>query len=145
LPHLSDINVLMALCDPRHQQHGAAKRWMAQVSAPSSVGLCRVTQLGLLRLLNNPAVMRQGVLTAVEAWAAVDLIASDERFVFHAEPAGLETLLRGHMERAKHSPKIWSDAYLAAFAQTLGLTLVTFDRGFGEFAGLNYLLLGGQD
>jgi predicted nucleic acid-binding protein len=35
----------------------------------------------------------------------------------------------------------WTDAYLAAFARSAGLRLVTFDRGFARFSGLEVLLL----
>ena len=39
------------------------------------------------------------------------------------------------------SPKMWMDAYLAAFAETAGLTLVTFDRALaGKVKGA--MLLG---
>ena len=36
---------------------------------------------------------------------------------------------------------MWTDAYLAAFAQSAGLRLVSFDRGFGRFLGLEKLVL----
>ena len=40
----------------------------------------------------------------------------------------LESPLRVMTKAAIASPKTWMDAYLAAFAETAGLTLVTFDR-----------------
>jgi predicted nucleic acid-binding protein len=39
------------------------------------------------------------------------------------------------------SPKLWMDAWLAALAMGANLQLVTFDRGFTQFDGLNLLLL----
>jgi predicted nucleic acid-binding protein len=33
------------------------------------------------------------------------------------------------------------DAYLAAFAITGGLELITFDKGFSKFGGLRYAVL----
>jgi hypothetical protein len=41
------------------------------------------------------------------------------------------------------SPKLWMDAYLAAFAMNGGLRLVTIDRDFKRFEahGLDLLLL----
>ena len=37
--------------------------------------------------------------------------------------------------------RMWSDAYLAAFAVTGDLRMVTFDRDFNRFTGLNCLRL----
>ena len=42
---------------------------------------------------------------------------------------------------ATFSPKVWNDAYLAAFARTAGLTLITFDRGFAQFTDLTAAIL----
>lgn len=39
------------------------------------------------------------------------------------------------------SPKLWMDAYLAAFAVTAGLTMVTIDVGFRQFSGLGQIVL----
>ena len=45
--------------------------------------------------------------------------------------------------RPQASPRIWTDAYLAAFAIALGAEMVTFDRGFIVYRdrGLNLALL----
>jgi predicted nucleic acid-binding protein len=34
------------------------------------------------------------------------------------------------------TPGLWTDAYLAAFALSAGLRMVSFDSDFGRFAGL---------
>jgi predicted nucleic acid-binding protein len=34
------------------------------------------------------------------------------------------------------APRLWTDAYLAAYAQASGLVLVTFDQGFHQFDSL---------
>jgi len=39
------------------------------------------------------------------------------------------------------SPRLWTDAYLAAFASSGGYRLVSFDRDFAQFEGLNVRLL----
>jgi predicted nucleic acid-binding protein len=58
VPALCDVNVLPALVTDRHALHGLAVRWAESVPTGGAV-LCRVAQTGLLRLLNNPAVMRE--------------------------------------------------------------------------------------
>jgi predicted nucleic acid-binding protein len=55
----------------------------------------------------------------------------------------LEGVWRQLAETETASPKLWMDAYLAAFAITGGLRLVTFDKDFRKFEnqGLDWLLL----
>ena len=40
------------------------------------------------------------------------------------------------------SPKLWMDAYLAAFAIAADVELVTTDKAFGRFEGLKVTVLG---
>ncbi len=40
----------------------------------------------------------------------------------------MDVIFRTATDRDEASPNAWTDAYLAAFAETAGLTLVTFDR-----------------
>lgn len=42
---------------------------------------------------------------------------------------------------SKAAPKLWMDAYLAAFAVAGGYQLVTTDKAFKQFKGLNHLVL----
>jgi predicted nucleic acid-binding protein len=58
---LCDVNVLLALVTDRHAAHAIAVRWLDSVTVGGST-ICRVAQTGLLRLLNNLAVMREDAL-----------------------------------------------------------------------------------
>ena len=60
-----------------------------------------------------------------------------------AVPVGLDHLWRRLTTTRSYSPKVWNDAYLAGFAMAGGLTVVTFDRGFGSIPDLNLQLLHG--
>lgn len=64
---LCDVNVLLAMCSDRHVHHGVASEWAGGVTKRHEIAVCRVTQLGLLRLLNNPAVMKEEALTTRSA------------------------------------------------------------------------------
>jgi predicted nucleic acid-binding protein len=66
----------------RHVHHATAANWLDRQE--EDLALCRVTQMSLLSLMSNPAVMGQDVL--------------------------------------------WTDDYLAAFAQAADATLATLDR-----------------
>ena len=62
--------------------------------------------------------------------------------VFANEPSGLENewiRLAGLDLRA---PKVWMNAYLAAFAISGGFELVTIDTAFLQFKGLSLQLIG---
>ena len=58
-----------------------------------------------------------------------------------AEPEGLDEQLRKLCDLGRTSPNLWTDAYLAAFAASAGLRLVSFDQGFSKFSGLHMLIL----
>jgi hypothetical protein len=83
-----------------------------------------------LRLLTTEALMGSDVLTMASAWDVYDQCSADERIAFLAEPDTLEPGLRSFSSGRRASPKLWADAYLAAFANTAGLKLVIFDRAF---------------
>jgi toxin-antitoxin system PIN domain toxin len=91
---------------------------------------CRFTQLGLLRLLTAEAVMGDEVMNQPEAWAVYDRWLEDDRVSRMEEPPGVERRFRALSRLKQAAPKTWADAYLAAFAETSQLTLVTFDRAF---------------
>ena len=75
------------------------------------------------------------------AWRTYDQIMADERFAFHIEPIRLEATLRQLTPAKFKSPKLWQDAYLAAFAICAGLQFVTFDAGFRQYKKLDLILL----
>jgi predicted nucleic acid-binding protein len=65
-----------------------------------------------------------------QAWRAYDCWLQAERVEYLDESAGIETYFRD-LTRSPHSAtKDWADSYLAAFAVTSRLTVVTSDRAF---------------
>ncbi len=54
---LPDVNIWIALAAEGHVHHAPAREWFT-AQADVSVAFCRITQMGLLRLLTNPDVMR---------------------------------------------------------------------------------------
>jgi uncharacterized protein len=140
MPTLCDVNCLLAFCYERHIHHPVALVWLEQQDELSVV-ICRNTQLGLLRLLTNAAIMEAKVCTLKQAWGFYDTLMNDERFDFYAEPVGMEQFLRQYTDSGRVSPKLWQDAYLAAFARSAKLHLATFDSGFQQYEGLRLTLL----
>jgi len=85
--------------------------------------------------------MKEDVCTNDEALKAYAVVRSDPRIHFAEEPRGLESQWFDYAKGKLSSPKRWMDAYLAAFARRSGMTLATFDRGFGEYEEVDVLLL----
>ena len=74
---------------------------------------------------------------------AYEALLADDRIVLRAEePAGLKPRWKRMAIRDTASPKLWMDAYLAAFALAGGYRMVTTDAAFKQFGGLDLVLLG---
>lgn len=130
-----DINVWVALTYDRHVHHISALKWFDGLPGTARLFFCRITQLGLLRLLNASAVMGPDqAMSQQEAWRAYDRWLEDGRVEFLDEPGGIETQFRSLTQSPHASPKEWADSYLAAFAHASRLTVVTFDRAFQKKA-----------
>ena len=140
MSYLIDVNVWLALLSERHQHHGAAPDWFERAGEREAV-LCRVTQMGFLRLLTRRAVMQDDVVEPAEAIRVATRLRADDRVVFASEPQGLEKLWFEKMHAPHTGSGSWTDAYLAAFAESYGLTLISMDGGFGRWASLDFLHL----
>jgi predicted nucleic acid-binding protein len=116
--------------------------WVETVHQEGHLILSRVTQLGTLRLLNNPSVMGGDVQNGTEVWKTWDALLEDERFRYVDEPEEFEARFRQLTRTLAYQPKRWQDAYLAAFALEEDLELVTFDTGFRSIDGLASRILG---
>jgi|SRR5579863_1887107 len=138
---LPDINVWVALNHDRHAHHPAADRWYRSLPDDSLIAFCRQTQLGLFRVLSTPAVMGDEALTLRACWQIFGRWAGTGQVRWAIEPPELEEALRARTTANSIAPKVWTDAYLAAFAETANLTLVTFDKALAEKAK-GALLLG---
>lgn len=143
---LCDSNVWLALALSKHVHHTAAREWLETLEEPASVLFCRATQQALLRLLTNASVLRpygNPPLTNGEAWSAYEAFLADDRIALQAdEPAGVEPLWKALAARKTASPKLWMDAYLAAFALAGRYSMVTTDAAFSQFRGLDLTVLG---
>jgi uncharacterized protein len=154
---LPDVNIWLALVQPDHTHHMAAQsywretmqRLTQEAVTDSPLGkaekmyFCRTTMLGLVRVLcqSERAAGRQ--VEMHQAMAAYQRFMEIEEVAFLQEPwlgvdATLAMLLQIH---PKLPLRLSTDVYLAAVAQTTGLRLVSFDRDYLRFEGLNCLIL----
>jgi toxin-antitoxin system PIN domain toxin len=124
---LLDVNVWLAAVWARHVHHPVVKRWVD--AEDDELAFCRVTEMALLRLLANPVVTAADTLTRRQAWDVLLALQSDPRVRFLPEPRGLAPLWIAFSKRDDRSHLLWTDDYLAAFAQAAAAELVTIDAG----------------
>lgn len=141
--HLCDSNVFLAIAVGQHAHHALASAWFGALAEADTALFCRATRISFLRLLTQKIAPDYVPLTKREAWNALDQLMEDDAAGFAAEPEGLDRVWRHLAEIDTPSPKVWMDAYLAAFAIAAGMRLVTLDKDFRNFepAGLDLLLL----
>ena len=138
--HLLDVNVWLGLAFQRHTNHVSATAWFRS-ERTADCCFCRATQSAFLRLATNPKVMKGAAVTQIRAWGAYDKLFADPNVAYADEPQGIESIWRALTQRANRSPKLWNDAYLAAFAIAAGFEVVTFDQGFAQFTDLKCKIL----
>ena len=143
---LVDTNVWLAATFEGHPCHQRARQelWAATPADPWL--WCRATQQSFLRLASTAAVFRScGVerATNADARAALEQWLVLRQVAFVEEPPGVMAHWARLAAVDKVAPKLWMDAYLAAFAMAAGVLLVTLDQDFIHFEqqGLTLQLL----
>ncbi|HEV2393265.1 MAG TPA: TA system VapC family ribonuclease toxin [Verrucomicrobiae bacterium] len=135
---LFDVNVWLALAAEGHPHHAMALRAWTELERPC---FCRMTHLGLMRLLCNRQIMGAQAFTPESAWAECEKLLGTGAISYLDEPSGVDAKLKALSRGATATRDFWTDAYLAAFAQCAGLRLVSFDSGFRRFKDLDCLIL----
>jgi len=137
---LPDLNVWLALASEHHRHHGEAVHYWERQAA-ERVLFCTVTALGLVRLVCQPKPMGAAVKSSAEASALLEGFCRQPG-VSLAEPDqdGWEVFHRLLRQEALPT-RLCTDAYLAALAMANGWRLVSFDRDFARFEGLQRLAL----
>ena len=118
-----------------HRHSASAWRWFRSL-ADDEVLYCRLTQLGLLRLLTTKAVMGDDCLTVGGAWDVYETWLRDPKIEFRSEPADVGGLFRHATARFSKTaaPKALGDCYLVALSQATHTTLVTLDGALSHLA-----------
>jgi hypothetical protein len=126
---LLDVNMLLALTDPRHVAHSRARSWRAAQLGPGRAhdgwASCPLTQNGFLRVVTQPKYTNP-----VEMGVALDLLRRMTGQADHQFWADDLSLLES--DRIDHryvlGQKYLSDIYLLALAVRHGGRLITLDR-----------------
>lgn len=130
---LVDANVWLPIILGSHPHHQRAKDWWDGL-LPGEATWCRFTQNAVLRLLCNQHVMAGSPVEPEEAWAIWQRLRMDVRTAFlTGETVGVDQIWKDNISGRESTPKLWTDAYLAALAEASQMEMVTFDKGFQRF------------
>jgi toxin-antitoxin system PIN domain toxin len=130
---LVDVNVVFALLVERHVHHGVAWKWWKK-REEESVGLCLPVRLGVLRLLTNTRAMEGSPISPLEALEAWDRFEEDPRtFWVPDQGRAHELAFRRFVDGRESTPNLWTDAWLAALAESAEIGITSFDSGFRTF------------
>jgi toxin-antitoxin system PIN domain toxin len=144
---LPDINVWLALAVQEHPHHAQAHQYWADTQSQHAgtvgpcVWFCRVTMLGLVRLLCQPKAVGKGTLALAAAWNLYQQYRALPQIGLAADASDCEHQLHSLVSSGVLPARLWTGAYLAAQAQSTGLRLVSFDRDFERFALPRCLIL----
>jgi toxin-antitoxin system PIN domain toxin len=135
---LVDANLLLYAVVSDYPQHSAAHDWLdARLNGPARVGLPWSSLLAFLRISTNPRLFSaplamRDAWRRVERWLECENVWTPPATTRHREILG--ALLTG----PGGSPKLVSDAHLAALALGHGLVLCSTDGDFGRFRDLRW-------
>jgi toxin-antitoxin system PIN domain toxin len=135
---LVDANLLVYAANQSAPEHHHARPWLdARLSGTVRIGLPWPSLLAFVRIVSNPAILRNPV-TPAAAWHQVkDWLGCDAAWIplpgtRHADVLG--ELLEASIVMSRLVP----DAHLAALAIEHGLTLCSTDGDFARFRGLKW-------
>ena len=126
---LLDVNVLIALLWPPHEDHGRAQRWFAQ-NAEQGWATCAMTQAGFVRIVSNPAFSRRPV-SPRDALEVLQGSLQHRAHRFWTEDIGIADAVSEFGRRLIGHRQV-TDAYLLGLAIHKKGRLVTLDGGLGS-------------
>lgn len=133
---LPDVNVLVALLRESHPHHATASAWLEETAnAGEPFSVSDVVATGLVRVGTNPRIWQDPATTQQVFDFLDDLRAEPTHLVWVTSPRA-ETLFRQvALDSGVTGPRV-SHAWIAATALAYKATVVTFDRDFRRFDGV---------
>jgi len=129
---LLDLNVLIALTEPRHDDFHKAQEWFNS-SGRDNWGVCPLTELGFVRSTTNPS-FRPGPRSREKATSILRGLADRPGYRYWPMTDSWGTLTAPFASRIFGHQQV-TDAYLLGLAIKENGVLVTFDRGIKYMAG----------
>ncbi len=130
-----DVNVLVAALREDHPHHHVGRPWLLERMSAAAAGeafiILPMVAAAVLRIATHPKIFKPPTPTAVVLEFLEKLLASPgvEYGELGREWPTVTRLVRQHAARGNEVPDVW----IAAAAQTLGIRLVAFDKGFRRY------------
>jgi len=136
---IADVNVMLYAMLPRFEQHQVARNWLSQATAFDSIGtwepmLAAVVRISSNKNLFDPPAEMSLVMNFIDA-----VRSSPNHIAIVPTPAMWTVFSRLLRETGTPGPST-TDALFAALAIDQNATFATFDRGFGRFRGLKWVM-----
>ncbi|MGO9743227.1 MAG: TA system VapC family ribonuclease toxin [Roseiarcus sp.] len=131
---LIDVNVIIALIDPRHVAHDDAHAWFASAGA-AAWATCPITENGVIRIVGNPRYPHTPGSPAAVA-EIVAKLAKLPGHVFWPDDMSIVDSAEVDFEKIMTSAQV-TDAYLLALAKAHDGQLASFDRKLSTAAVKN--------
>jgi uncharacterized protein len=137
---LADVNVLIYAFRQDSSHHTACKAWLeGTIAGNARFAVSPLVLSGVIRITTNPKAYREpstleeafGFCSDLLSQPHCQIVRSGDRHWQIFTELCLETGIRG---------SDISDAWFAALAIEHGCTLITYDRGFARFSGLDWKL-----
>ena len=135
---LLDVNVLIHAFREDAPDHATLRPWLEQlVSSPSSFGIADLVLSGFLGVVTHPRVLDPPTPLERALEFAEALRAQPNCIVISPGERHWNTFVNLCLQ-AEARGNLIPDAYIAAMAVESGSELVTTDRDFSRFQGLNW-------
>ena len=137
-----DANVLVYAVNTKASQHLVARDWLdGALNGDRTVAFTWSVLLAFIRVSTNPAIF-PNPLSVGDAMDVVDGWTSQPSAVIVNPGKGHGAVLGDLLRTAQQGGNLVPDAHLAALAIENKGTVVSFDRDFGRFAGVKWLIPG---
>ncbi|HEY5795532.1 MAG TPA: TA system VapC family ribonuclease toxin [Bosea sp. (in: a-proteobacteria)] len=124
MTYLLDVNVLIALIDPKHLHHRSAMEWFATTGRHDWAS-CPLTENGVLRIVGNPRYRNSPGSPVIVSEVLLRLRQVGHHVFWHDEISLLDTAAVDPIRLLSHEQI--TDTYLLALTVAKGGKLATFD------------------
>ena len=137
-----DANVLLYAVDRASTHHEPSLSWLdASLGGTEAVGLAWIALLAFIRIGTNASILPTPMtpdeaIGQVETWLGAPAAVVAQPTPRHA------SLLRGLLRDSGTAGNLTTDAHLAALALEHGADIVSYDRDFARFPGVQHRLPG---
>ncbi len=139
--YIVDTNILIAAAINNHPHHQTAKAWLLKaLQSDRQLGLPVNVALGFIRIVTQARIVQTPLtITQAQLWLNVCLRAPN---CVQPQPAADHmSKVFDLLNQVGSAGNLVSDAHIAVLAIEQGAHVVSFDRDFERFPGLQMLLL----